>query len=184
MIFGKAIDVAILENLKKSKKFLLMGLGVSYDNKQFYSKFPKQVIETPVSELAFSGMAVGLGTQKYFPMVDHGRVEFSILAFDQIFTQAGRWEYMFGGNYPCTPCFKICIGRQWGNGPQHTGTYHSIFMQSLGLDIFIPSTPYEAYLHIKNILKLKNPAVILEHRWLYLNDQNFLLKYQLKGLLV
>ena len=96
-----------------------------------------------------------------------------MLAFDQIFTQAARWEYMFGGNYPCTPCFKICIGRQWGNGPQHTGTYHSMFMQSLGMDIFIPSTPFEAYLHVKNILYQKRPSTILEHRWLYLNDQTF-----------
>ncbi len=173
MIFGKAIDLAITENLKKNKKFLLMGLGVSYDNKDFFKEFPRQVIETPVSELSFTGMAVGLGSQKYFPMIDHGRVEFSMLAFDQIFTQAARWEFMFGGNYPCTPCFKICIGRQWGNGPQHTGTYHSMFMQSLGMDIFIPSTPFEAYLHVKNILKQKRPSTILEHRWLYLNDQTF-----------
>lgn len=173
MIFGKAIDLAIETNLKKNKKFILMGLGVSYSNKPFYSKFPDRVIETPVSELSFSGMAVGLATQGFRPMVDHGRIEFSILALDQILTQASRWEFMFGGNYPCPVSFKLCVGRQWGNGPQHTGTYHSMFLQSLGMDVFIPSTPYEGYLHIKNILTNKNPSVILEHRWLYLNNQNF-----------
>jgi len=180
MIFGECINTAIIKNLNDSKKFLLMGLGVSYENKPFFKKFPKQVIETPVSELSFTGMAVGLGSQGFRTLVDHGRVEFSILAFDQILTQAARWNFMFGGNYNCTPCFKICIGRQWGNGPQHTGTYHSIFMQSLGLDIFIPSTPYEAFIHILNILKNKNPSVILEHRWLYLNNQDFNIKNNIR----
>lgn len=173
MIYGKAIDSAIESNLNDDKKFILMGLGVSYGNKPFFSKFPSRVLETPVSELSFTGMAVGLASQGFRPMVDHGRVEFSMLAFDQILTQASRWEFMFGGNYPCPVCFKICIGRQWGNGPQHTGTYHSTFLQSLGMDVFIPSTPYEAYLHTKHVLKNKNPSVILEHRWLYLNEQNF-----------
>ena len=173
MIFGKAIDDAILSNLTEDKKFVLMGLVVSYSNKSFFSKFPERVLETPVSELSFSGMAVGLASQGFKPMVDHGRVEFSILALDQILTQASRWNFMFGGDYFCPASFKICIGRQWGNGPQHTGTYHSIFLQSLGMDIFIPSTPLEAYLHIKYTLKNMNPSVILEHRWLYLNDQNF-----------
>jgi pyruvate dehydrogenase E1 component beta subunit len=180
MIFGEAINKAILKNLSISKKFLLMGLGVSYDNKEFYSKYPEQVIETPVSELSFTGMAVGLASQGYKPMIDHGRVEFSILALDQILTQAARWEFMFGGNYKCPACFKICIGRQWGNGPQHTGTYHSVFMQSLGMDIFIPSTPYEGYIHVLHTLKNNNPSVILEHRWLYLNNQNFKIKNNYK----
>lgn len=173
MIFGKAVDIAIHSNLKENKKFILMGLGVSYGNKPFFSNFPSRVLETPVSELSFTGMAVGLASQGFRPMVDHGRIEFSILALDQILTQASRWEFMFGGNYPCPVSFKLCVGRQWGNGPQHTGTYHSTFLQSLGMDIFIPSTPEEAYLHTKNTIKNKNPSVILEHRWLYLNDQNF-----------
>ena len=173
MIFGKAVDTAIHSNLKENKKFILMGLGVSYGNKPFFSSFPSRVLETPVSELSFTGMAVGLASQGFRPMVDHGRIEFSILALDQILTQASRWEFMFGGNYPCPVTFKLCVGRQWGNGPQHTGTYHSTFLQSLGMDIFIPSTPEEAYLHTKNSIKNKNPSVILEHRWLYLNDQNF-----------
>ena len=180
MIFGKAIDKAIYENLKKSKKNILIGLGVSYENKPFYKNFPNQVIETPVSELSFTGMAVGLGTQGYRALVDHGRIEFSILAFDQILTQAARWNFMFGGDYNCCPTFKIFIGRQWGNGPQHTGTYHSIFLQSLGMNIYIPSTPYEAYIHVKAQSENNHPTTILEHRWLYLNNQTFKIPKKIK----
>ena len=58
-------------------------------------------------------------------------------------------------------------------GPNILGLTTLLCLQSLGMDIFIPSTPEEAYLHTKNTIKNKNPSVILEHRWLYLNDQNF-----------
>ena len=80
---------------------------------------------------------------------------------------------MFGGRYPCPVTFRIQIGRQWGNGPQHTANYHSIFMQSYGLDIYIPSTPEEAYNHVVESNKKNNPAIILEHRYLTQIKQNF-----------
>jgi len=141
MNFSDAIQEGTIKVLSKSKKNLVFGLEVTNVGSKIFEKFPSQVFETPVSELASSGLAVGLATQGFKPQVVFGRVEFALLAFDQIFTQAGRWEYMFGGNYPCPVNFRVQIGRQWGNGPQHTANYHSIFMQSYGLDIFITSTP-------------------------------------------
>jgi pyruvate dehydrogenase E1 component beta subunit len=97
-----------------------------------------------------------------------------MLAFDQIFTQASRWDYMFGGGYSCPVVFRICIGRQWGNGPQHTANYHSIFLQSPGLDVYIPATPEDAYKALIVSQTSKHPAVILEHRWLYKTKEDFL----------
>jgi pyruvate/2-oxoglutarate/acetoin dehydrogenase E1 component len=173
MNFSDAIQEGTIKVLLKSKKNLVFGLEVTNVGSKIYEKFPSQVFETPVSELASSGLAVGLATQGFKPQVVFGRVEFALLAFDQIFTQAGRWEYMFGGNYPCPVNFRVQIGRQWGNGPQHTANYHSIFMQSYGLDIFIPSTPEEAYLHTLYSNQLNNPSVILEHRYLTQINQNF-----------
>ena len=166
MNFTEAIEQATLSVLSKSYKNLVFGLEVSNVGSKIYEMFPRQVYETPVSELSSTGLAVGLATQGFKPQVVFGRVEFALLAFDQIFTQAGRWEYMFGGNYPCPVNFRIQIGRQWGNGPQHTANYHSIFMQSYGIDIFIPSTPEEAYKHIIYSNQLNHPSVILEHRYL------------------
>ena len=173
MNFTEAIEQATLSVLSKSYKNLVFGLEVSNVGSKIYEMFPKQVYETPVSELSSTGLAVGLATQGFKPQVVFGRVEFALLAFDQIFTQAGRWEYMFGGNYPCPVNFRIQIGRQWGNGPQHTANYHSIFMQSYGIDIFIPSTPEEAYKHIIYSNQLNHPSVILEHRYLSQITQDF-----------
>ena len=173
MIFTEAIKKSQLLNLKYNKKFLIIGLGMNYPSEGLYEKFPKRVFDTPVSELALTGTAVGLASQGFNPLVVHGRVEFAMLAFDQIFTQASRWEYMFGGNYPCPISLRIAIGRQWGNGPQHTANYNSIFMQASGLNIIIPSTPEEIFYGIRFLEKSKSPTVILEHRWLYKTTQNF-----------
>ena len=165
-LFSDTIKEAQLYNLKKNSKFLVIGLEVSYDEAGLKDKFKNQVIETPVSELSYAGLAVGLATQGYTPFVQFGRIEFAMLAFDQIFTQASRWSYMFGGNYPCPVSFKIQVGRQWGNGPQHTASYNSIFLNSVGLDLFIPATPQDCWNHITYVLNNKNPSAILEHRWL------------------
>ena len=141
MNFSNAIQEGTIKILSKNKKNLVFGLEVTNVGSKIYEMFSSQVFETPVSELASSGLCVGLAIRGFKPQIVFGRVEFALLAFDQILTQAGRWEYMFGGKYPCPVTFRIQIGRQWGNGPQHTANYHSIFMQSYGLDVYIPSTP-------------------------------------------
>ena len=117
MNFNQAINKSILKVLSKSKKNFLMGLEVTNTGNEYYEKFPKQVLETPVSELSSSGLAVGPALKGYKPQIVFGRVEFALLAFDQIFTQAGRMEFTFGGKIKCPVSFRIQIGRQWGNGP-------------------------------------------------------------------
>lgn len=179
MNFIEATQLAHRELLASSSRNFILGLGVNYPNgadgstKGLAAEFPQQVLDSPTSELALSGCAVGMASQGLRPIVHHGRVEFSLLALDQILTQASRWEAMFGGNYPCPVTFRICIGRQWGNGPQHTANYHSIFLQSPGLTVYIPSTPLDIYRAIKDSNTIDGPAVILEHRWLYKTTQTF-----------
>jgi pyruvate/2-oxoglutarate/acetoin dehydrogenase E1 component len=166
-----AIRLVQLNLLKKNKKNLVIGIEVIYDRLNFKKKYPKQVFEMPVSELALSGFAVGIASQGYRPVVHHGRVEFAMLAFDQIFTQASKWNAMFGGNYPCPVTFKILVGRKYGDGPQHTANYHSIFLQSSGLNVFIPSTPQEACDKMISSNSSDHPSVILEHRRLAFTSQ-------------
>lgn len=180
MNFSEAINSSIIEILKKNKKNLLFGLEVTNTGNVYNEKFPNQVYETPVSELSSAGLALGLSLKGFRPQVVFGRVEFAMLAFDQIFTQAGRLEYTFGGKLKCPVSFRIQIGRQWGNGPQHTANYHSIFLQSYGLDIFIPSTPKEAYQHNIYMNSLNHPSVMLEHRYLTQIKEEFDINKTLK----
>ena len=176
MNFNNAIQNALSLILKKNKKNLYFGLEVTNVGVGLKEKFPNQVFETPVSELASTGLCVGLASQGFKPQIVYGRVEFAMLAFDQIFTQAGRWNYSFGNNSNCPVSFRIQIGRQWGNGPQHTANYHSIFLQSYGLDIFIPSTPREAFDQLLFMNSLNYPSVMLEHRYLCQVNENFKIK--------
>ncbi len=180
MKFTEAIKLATIRTLKEDKKCLLFGLEITNEGNGFIEKFPNQVFETPVSELSSTGLVVGLASRGFKPIIVYGRIEFALLAFDQILTQAGRWEYMFGGNYSCPAKFRIQIGRQWGNGPQHTANYHSVFMQAVEIDIFIPSTPSEAYNQILYMSKSKNPSVLLEHRYLNLLDEDFKIEKKIK----
>lgn len=179
--FINTIKLAQMDVLKKNKKFCIVGIEVSYDKIGFKKKFPEQVHEMPVSESSINGFAVGLASRGYKPFVHHGRVEFALVGFDQIFTQASKWNYMFGGNYPCPVSFKISLGRRQGDGPQHSDGYHSLFLQSNNLDIYIPSTPQEAYNHILEISKNKNPSIFLEHRRLYLVSQSINKKNKLNS---
>ena len=169
--FAQAFIYGLNKFLSSSKKNMLFGLEVTNEGVGLKEKFDKQVYETPVSELSSTGLCVGLATKGYRPHIAFGRIEFAMLAFDQIFTQAGRWEYSFGGNYNCPITFRIQVGRQWGNGPQHTCNYHSIFAQSYGIDLSIPSTPQEAYDATIRSIKIKKPLIILEHRHLALIKQ-------------
>ena len=144
----EAIDSATVEVLKQSRRNLLFGLEVTNQGSPYVKARKRQVFETPVSELSTTGLIVGLSTEGYNPTIVYGRVEFAMLAFDQIFTQASRWTYMFNQESKCNANFRIQVGRQWGNGPQHTANYHSIFLQSLGIDVYIPSTPEEAFFQL------------------------------------
>ena len=169
--FINTIKQAQIDVMKKNNKFCIVGIEISYDKLGFKKKFPDQVFEMPVSEASINGFAVGLASRGFKPFVHHGRVEFALFGFDQIFTQGSKWNYMFGGDYPCPVSFKISLGRRQGDGPQHTDGYHSLFLQSNNLDIFIPSTPQEAYDHIFEISKNQNASVFLEHRRSYLVTQ-------------
>ena len=130
------------------------------------------MFDVPVSEGAFTGMAVGAAINGLKPIVHHGRVEFGFYATDQIFTQAARWNYMFGGNNNVPIVFRIAVGRQWGNGPQHTQSPYALFGGAIGLKVVIPSTPKMAKGLLVAALRDKNPVVILEPRWLYNTKQD------------
>lgn len=171
--YTEAIKEATDQMMEADKNVFVVGLGVSYKNGAdgttagLKLKYPERVFDVPVSEGAFTGMAVGAAINGLRPIVHHGRVEFSLFAADQIFTQAAKWNYMFGGNNNVPIVFRINVGRQWGNGPQHTQALYGLFGGVLGLKVVIPSTPRMAKGLLVSALRDKNPVVILEPRWLF-----------------
>jgi pyruvate/2-oxoglutarate/acetoin dehydrogenase E1 component len=171
--YTDAIREATAIAMERDKRVHVMGLGVTYPGGAdgttggLVDAFPGRVHDIPVSESAATGLCVGSAISGLRPIIHHGRVEFAFYAADQIFTQAAKWNYMFGGDYPCPIVFRIAIGRQWGNGPQHTQVVHSMFGQVPGLKVVIPTSPYDAKGLLLAAIEDSNPVVYLEHRWLY-----------------
>jgi acetoin:2,6-dichlorophenolindophenol oxidoreductase subunit beta len=171
--YTEALKEATDQMMEIDPKVFVVGLGVSYKNGAdgttagLKAKYPDRILDVPVSESSVTGMAVGAAINGIHPIVHHGRVEFALLACDAMFTQAAKWNYMFGGDNPVPVVFRINVGRQWGNGPQHTQALYSMFGNVLGLKVVIPSSPRMAKGLLISALKDKNPVVILEPRWLF-----------------
>ncbi|MSR70793.1 alpha-ketoacid dehydrogenase subunit beta [Candidatus Kaiserbacteria bacterium] len=166
-----AIREATDQVMAKDPSVYVIGLGVPQGaggtTNGLKQKYPDRILDTPTSEAALTGLAVGSAIAGLHPIVHHDRVEFSLLAADQIFTQAAKWNYMFGGGGPVPIIFRIVIGRQWGNGPQHSQALYSLFGSVPGLKVVVPSSPAMAKGLLIAAARDKNPVVMLESRWLY-----------------
>lgn len=176
--FTEAIYEATAQALLDDTRVYVLGLGVSYKNGadgtmgNLKAMYPNRVLDTPVSEASTTGAAVGSALTGSRPIIHHGRVEFALFAADQIITQAAKWNYMFGGGYSVPIVFRIAVGRQWGNGPQHTQALYALFGNVVGLKVVIPSSPYMAKCLLVSAIKDNNPVVFLEPRWLYQTKGN------------
>lgn len=165
---AEAIREATDQVMATDPSIYVIGLGAPQGAANTISTlYPKRVFETPNSDAALTGLAVGSAISGLHPIVHHDRVEFSLLAADQIFTQAAKWNYMFGGGGPVPILFRIVVGRQWGNGPQHSQALYPLFGSVPGLKVVVPSSPKMAKGLLIAAMRDKNPVVMLEPRWLY-----------------
>ena len=169
--YTDAIREATDQVMAKDESVYVIGLGIPQGaagtTNGLKKKYPERVLDTPTSEASITGLAVGSAVAGLHPIVHHDRVEFSLLAADQIFTQAAKWNYMFGGGGPVPVIFRIVVGRQWGNGPQHSQALYALFGSVPGLRVVIPSSPAMAKGLLISAARDKNPVVIMESRWLY-----------------
>lgn len=173
LTYVEAIREAMDQCMARDKTVFTMGLGATYANgcdgttAGLVDKYPGRVFDTPCSENSTTGFCVGAAVTGMRPVIYHGRTEFALFAYDQIVTQAAKWNYMFGGNSPVPMVVRVAVGRRWGDAPQHTSVMHSVFAHVPGLKVVIPSTPQMAKGLLIAAIKDNNPVVYLEHRWLY-----------------
>lgn len=127
----------------------------------------ERIIDTPVSELATTGAAIGAALMGYRPVVVHPRVDFAILGVDQIVNQAAKWSSMFGGTATVPVTFRCIINRGGEQGAQHSQSLVSWFAHVPGLRVVVPATPSDARdLLIASVLS-PDPVVYIDDRWLY-----------------
>lgn len=127
----------------------------------------KRVIDTPVSENAVTGSAIGAAIAGMRPVVVHPRVDFMIYALDPIINEAANWHYMFGGNSSVPVVIWGIINRGGEQGAQHSQMLHALFAHIPGLKVVMPSTPYDAKGLMISAIKDNNPVVFIDERWLY-----------------
>jgi pyruvate dehydrogenase E1 component beta subunit len=126
-----------------------------------------RVIDTPVSELATTGAALGAALCGYRPIVVHPRVDFMLLAVDQLVTQAAKWRFMFGGEIGVPLTVRAIINRGGEQGAQHSQALHSWFAHIPGLRVVMPATARDARdLLIASVL-CDDPVLYMDDRWLY-----------------
>lgn len=166
--------------LENHKEFFVIGQGlwspwyVGSTMKDLDKKYGKErVIDCPVSELATTGATIGAAICGYRPLIVHPRVDFMLLAVDQIVNQAAKWRHMFGGNSSCPATFRAIINRGGEQGAQHSQSLHSWFAHIPGLKVVMPYSAKDARdLLISSVLS-NDPVMFLEDRWLYEKEEEY-----------
>ena len=126
-----------------------------------------RVLDTPVSELACTGAAIGASLCGYRPIVVHPRMDFMLLAVDQIVNQAAKWSYMLGGQTSPAVTIRTIINRGNEQGAQHSQALHAWFAHIPGLRVVMPATAEDAYGLLIGSVLCDDPVVYIDDRWLY-----------------
>ena len=127
----------------------------------------ERMLDSPVSENAVTGMAVGAALAGMRPIVFHPRMDFMLLAVDPIVNQAANWSYLFAGRISVPIVVRAVINRGGEQGAQHSQALHAMFMHVPGLKVVMPSTPFDAKGLLVAALEDPNPVLYIDDRWLY-----------------
>ena len=141
--------------------------GVLGVTKGLYAKHGDRVIDTPISESAFIGAAIGAATSGLRPVVELMFNDFMGVCFDQIFNQAAKFRYMFGGKAETPVVIRTMIGSGFRAAAQHSQSLYSIFTHIPGLKCVIPATPYDAKGLLIEAIRDNDPVIFFEHKKLY-----------------
>jgi pyruvate dehydrogenase E1 component beta subunit len=175
--YRDALRLAIREEMERDPRVFCLGEGIgerggSYKvTDQLYQQFgPGRVIDTPISEASFVGMAAGAAIVGSRPIVEILFVDFAVLAMDQLANQAAKYRFMSGdqGSVP------MVVRTQGGAGnslaAQHSQSLEALFYHIPGLKLVMPSTPYDAKGLLKSSIRDPEPVVFIEHKQLYMTE--------------
>lgn len=172
--YAAAILEATDQIMQLDKSVFVIGEGVP-DPKHIFGttkglleKYGKRrVMDMPISESAVTGICIGAALQGMRPIMVHQRLDFALVALDQIINNAAKWHYMFGGQMKVPIVIRMIIGRGWGQGTQHSQNLQAVFAHIPGLKVVMPSTAYDAKGLLMASVQDNNPVIFIEHRWLH-----------------
>ena len=174
LTFGDAIREALREEMRRDPRVVLLGEDVAEAGTPFkvvkglVEEFGKdRVVDTPISEAGFTGLAVGAAMAGMRPVVDIMFGDFLALVMDQLVNQAAKIHYMSGGKWKVPMVIRATMGATRRSAAQHSQSLHAWPSHVPGLKVAIPSTPYDAKGLLKAAIRDDNPVVIFEDKISY-----------------
>lgn len=170
----RAITDALMEEMARDDKVFVIGEDVALPGGSFSATRglleafgAKRVKDTPISESAIVGLALGAATQGLRPVVEIMFMDFLPLCMDQIVNQVAKTRYMFGGQYQVPLVIRTPCGGGLNAGPQHSQCLESWFAHVPGLKVVMPATPYDVKGLLKAAIRDDNPVLFVENKALY-----------------
>ncbi|NCQ11367.1 MAG: alpha-ketoacid dehydrogenase subunit beta, partial [Bacteroidetes bacterium] len=185
--FREAIRRALTEEMRRDERVFIMGEEVAEYNGAYkvtqgmLDEFGfKRVIDTPISELGFSGLGVGAAMNGLRPVVEFMTFNFALVAIDQILNHAAKIRYMSGGQVKIPIVFRGPNASAGQLGATHSLAFESLYAHFPGLKVIYASEPYESYGLLKSAIRDDNPVIFLESEQTYgmkqeVPDEEFLI---------
>src|SRR5215471_12367866 len=171
---GEAVREALAEEMRRDSRVFVLGEDVAEAGTAFkvlnglVDEFgPERVLDTPISEAGFTGIAVGAAMTGMRPIVDIMFGDFSTLIMDQMVNQAAKVHYMSGGKWNVPMVLRATLGATRRSAAQHSQSLHAWFCHIPGLKVVLPSTPYDAKGLMKTAIRDDNPVVFFEDKMMY-----------------
>ena len=172
--YREALREAMVEEMRTDENVFLMGEEVAEYNGAYkvsqgmLEEFgAKRVIDTPIAELGFAGIAVGAAMNGLRPIVEFMTWNFALLASDQIINSAAKVLQMSGGQYSCPIVFRGGNGTAGQLAATHSQSFESFYAHVPGLKVVTPSTPYDAKGLFKSAIRDNDPVLIMESEKMY-----------------
>ncbi len=172
--YCEALREAVDQEMERDESVFVYGIGVP-DHKKIFGttaglleKYgPTRCFDTPIAEESMTGFALGAAIKGMRPIHVHIRVDFLLLAMNQLVNMISTQVYGGAGKVKAPIVIRAVIGRGWGQGYQHSKSLFSYFTHIPGLKVIAPTTAYDAKGLLAAAIQDDNPVVFLEHRWLY-----------------
>ena len=172
--FREALREALNEEMRSDPSVFLMGEEVAEYNGAYkvsqgmLDEFgPDRVIDTPIAELGFAGIAVGAAANGLLPVVEFMTFNFSLVAIDQVINSAAKLMSMSGGQYHCPIVFRGPTGNAGQLSSQHSSNFENWFANTPGLKVVVPSNPADAKGLLKSSIRDNNPVIFMESELMY-----------------
>lgn len=172
--FREALREALSEEMRRDENVIMLGEDIGEYGGGFrvtegmIDEFGSgRILETPISETAFTGMATGAAITGMRPVVEYMFSDFMGVCFDQIMNEAAKVHYIYNGNYSVPMVIRSASGAGTGAAAQHSQSLENMYCHVPGLKVVMPSTPYDAKGLMKTAIRDNDPVIFLEDKLLY-----------------